>query len=279
MPTRRPRPRWRGLGAGFVWLMVLFAPAAGAIDRGADGHFSKRDSSHFVLFQDVDIDESSGLRGSRRFEQDVLETLEAAYLRADRQLGLRPERDITVVVYAPEVFDAQFSGLLKFPAAGFYQGRVHVRGDARVSDSLIQVLNHEHIHAAFDIEASRLILPAWLNEGIAEWFEAGALGGSGLSRREISSLRSAASAQALFLLSELSLPSFGQMGPGMARLAYAQSHAFIDFLVDTQGARRLREWVEAIVRSGDLGRATRRVYRVELEVLEQRFRERWLPEA
>ena len=49
--------RWssRALGAA---LGLLLAAGAGAADRGADGRFDKRSSSHFVLYQDVDIDES-----------------------------------------------------------------------------------------------------------------------------------------------------------------------------------------------------------------------------
>ncbi|MCS5637806.1 MAG: peptidase MA family metallohydrolase [Myxococcota bacterium] len=246
-----------------------------ALDRGADGKFSKRDSSHFVLFQDVDIDETAGLRGSRRFEQDVLKALEVAYRRADELLGLRPERPITVVVYDPDVFDAQFAGLLKFPAAGFYGGRVHVRGGDLVSRGLIQVLNHEHIHAAFDAEAPRVILPAWFNEGLAEWFEASAAGGGGLTSSEKRSLAAAAAQGQLFSLAQLSSRSFAPMGPGSARLAYAHSHAFIDFLAETYGERRLREWVAATLRGADLERATRRVYRADLSALEERFRAGW----
>jgi hypothetical protein len=255
--------------------LLLGASPLAAIDRGADGKFSKRDSSHFVLYQDVDIDQSSGLRGSRRFEQDVLEVLEAAYRRADETLGLRPGKSITVVVYDPQVFDAQFAGLLKFPAAGFYGGRVHVRGDERVSPSLIRVLNHEHIHAAFDAEPGGLVLPAWFNEGIAEWFEAGALGRGGLPPGRARFLQKVVAQGSLYSLAELSRPSFAAMGPDSARLAYAQSHAFVDYLEQAHGDRRLREWVGAVLRSGDLERATRRNFRAELGVLEQRFRAKW----
>jgi len=225
----------------------------------------------------VDIDETAGLRGSRRFEQDVLEALEAAYDRADDFLGLRPGRTITVVVYDPSVFDAEFAGLLKFPAAGFYGGRVHVRGSDRVSARLIRVLNHEHIHAAFDAEAPRLILPGWFNEGIAEWFEASAAGGSGLTRSEQQVLAAAAAQGQLFSLAQLSGRSFAQMGPGSARLAYAQSHGFIDFLARNYGKRRLKEWVSVTLRGGDLERATRRAYRTDLATLEERFRKSWAP--
>ena len=55
-----------------MWILAVVSLALGplsavAFERGADGEFEKRTSSHFVLLQDVDIDETSGLRGSRRF--------------------------------------------------------------------------------------------------------------------------------------------------------------------------------------------------------------------
>ncbi len=250
---------------------LLFASPGAGLDEGADGKFSKRDSSHFVLFQDVDIDESAGLRGSRRFEQDLLKALESAYQRADRLLGLRPDRPITVVVYDPDIFEVQFAGLLKYPVAGFYGGRIHVRGDEVVSDALVRVLNHEHIHAAFDAEAAGWMPPAWFNEGVAEWFEAGATGRGQLPPRAARTVNAAAAQGRLFSLAELSAPTFGGLGPEGARLAYAQSHAFIDYLVGAHGERRLREWVTSAVRSGDLDRAARRSYRANLATLEERF--------
>ena len=67
-----------------------------------------------MLYQDVAIDEASGLRGSRRFEQMVLAELEAAYDRLHALLGLEPPRPIDVVIYDPAIFDRQFAGLFPF---------------------------------------------------------------------------------------------------------------------------------------------------------------------
>ena len=86
-------------------LLPGFAAAVG--DRGADGEFARRDSFHFTLFQDVDIDESAGLYGSRKFEQDLLRELEAAFDRLDQILGLRPEGKLVVYVWDPALFDAE----------------------------------------------------------------------------------------------------------------------------------------------------------------------------
>ena len=252
--------------------LVLFStawlvPPALGLDHGADGDFEKRTSSHFVLYQDVDIDQTSGLRGSRRFEQDVLAVLESAYRSADQKLGLRPDGPLTVIVYDPAIFDQTFSGQFRFPVAGFYGGRVHIRGDTVVTDRLAAVLHHEYVHAAFDEENGRHVLPAWLNEGVAEWFEARSLGVRGLPGRQRRRLEAAAAQGRLYELSDLSSPSFGHLGPEGASLAYLQSWAFIDKLVRLRGERGLREWLSEIVRRGDVDRATRRVYRDRIGVL------------
>lgn len=257
-----------------VWaaLVVLAAgPAIGIGDGGADGRFERRDSFHFTLYQDVDLDETSGLRGSRQFEQDVLRELEAAYERLDRLLALRPDRKLAVTIWDPALFDARFAGLFRFPAAGFYGGSIQIRGAPGITDALVRVLHHELVHAALDAESS-LVLPAWLNEGLAEWFEARAFGKRGLGRGEQAALVGIARAGALPVLADLSRPGFGGLGPDAAAVAYLESYAFIDFLAVTEGERSLVELWSAVLRSGSVERGVRRAYRRDLEALERAFR-------
>ena len=74
--------------------------------------------------------------------------LDAAHDRLHTYLGLRPERPITVQIWDPGRFDARYAGLFRFPAAGFYGGVIHVRGETRVTTYLQRVLHHELVHAA-----------------------------------------------------------------------------------------------------------------------------------
>ena len=263
--------RWNRVAA-LALAALLLAGGAAARGRGADGKFSQRTSSHFVLYQDVDIDESGGLRGSRRFEQEVLAELERAYDALDHYLGLRPPRRIDVVVYDPAVFDAQFAGAFRFPAAGFYHGVIRIRGGTLMTVSLSRVLHHELVHAAFDVAAPSFAFPAWLNEGYAEWFAARTQGKRHLSPGEWQGLSNARGRGRLFALSGLASAGFGRLGPGEARLAYLQSYAFIEFLGRSYGERALREFAKAVVRTRDLDRSARRVFRAPLAALEERFR-------
>jgi len=249
----------------------LTSSLALAKDKGADGQFSKRTSPHFVLYQDVDIDRTSGFRGSRRFEQQILGVLESAYDRLDALLGIRPSRPITVVIYDPQIFDERFAGLFRFPAAGFYGDSIHIRGEAVVTDRLVAVLHHELVHAALDAEAPSLVFPAWLNEGTAEWFEARALGQRRIGEQQRAWLGARARNGTLPALGELSTPSFGHLPPGAAGAAYLQSYAFVDFLVRNHSERRLKDLFEAYLRIGILDRAIRRSYRDDLPRLEKNF--------
>ena len=250
---------------------LLVALSAGARDRGADGKFSKRTSSHFVLLQDVDIDETGGLRGSRRFEDEVLAALETAYRRVDEKLGMRPRRPITVSVWDPQVFDRNFSGLFRYPTAGFYGESIHIRGGTRVDPRLIRVLSHELVHASFHAEAPSLVLPAWFNEGVAEWFEVRATGHAGLTARQVAYLQKLKRGGALFSFDQLTAPSFASLGPNGASAAYLQSHSFVDFLATQYGDRRIREMIRDVLRSGDIERSFRRRFRSGVGELENRW--------
>lgn len=263
--------RTRLIGLGLALVLGL-AGAASAAKRGADGKYEKRTSSHFVLYQDVGIDRTSGLRGSRRFEQEVLKVLEKAYDRLDAMLGLRPGRPITVVVHDPGIYDQRFGGFFRFPSAGFYGGEVHVRGDVLVHAELVGTLHHELVHAAFHAELPSLFLPAWFNEGLAEWFEGRAMGRRTMTPGQAHHLSAAAAAGALFRLDELSAASFGGLEPGAAQLAYVESYAFFEFLARNYGERNLRELCRKLIRIHDLNRAFRTTYRADLTSLEARFR-------
>jgi hypothetical protein len=243
--------------------------AAGA--RGADGEFEQRRSSHFVLQQDVAIDEVGGFHGSRRFEEQVLAELERAYDELGEWLSLRPRRRIDVVVYDPARFDAEFGGQFRFPAAGFYHGVIRVRGDTALTDALSRVLHHELVHAALDAAAPTLWLPGWVNEGTAEWFEARTAGQRGLGPHQRAALSALARSGNLYGLSALATPSFAGLAMGSAQVAYLESYALVDYLARQHGERSLATFLSALIKSRNLDRALRRVYRVDAETLEARF--------
>jgi len=258
--------------AVLVAALAVFAPSAPAAADGADGSFERRESSHFVLFQDVAIDESGGFYGSRRFEQQVLGELERAYDSLERWLDLRPDRKIEVVVYDPDAFDAHFGGLFRFRAAGFYHGVIRVRGDTRLTTGLSRVLHHELVHAALDAAAPSFAFPGWVNEGGAEWFEVRTQGKRGISSRERAFLAKLAREGGLHGLRGLSARAFGHLGGRAAQVAYLESYALIDYLARSYGERKLARFYAELIRSRNLERSLDRVFRLDSRELEERFR-------
>jgi len=257
--------------AGVASVLLAFAESAAGLGGGADGNFERRESSHFLLLQDVDIDETSGLRGSRRFEQQVLDSLERGYDGLDRYLGLRPRRKLDVVIYDPAIFDRQFAGLFRFAAAGFYSGIIRVRGSDQFHQGLSRVLHHELVHAALDAAAPSMVFPGWLNEGLAEWFEARTHGKRRLSSGELAALRRTAQSGQMIPFTSLGGASFAGLSGGTAQLAYLQSYALMEYLGRTHGERALRELCLELLRTGDLSRTLRRVFRADLASLEAGF--------
>ncbi len=256
------------LGAAMTLLVLATATPGRALGDGADGRFETRRSPHFVLHQDVDIDRRSGFRGSDRFERDVLATLESAYKRLDDWLGLRPERVIQVWIYDPQVFDARFGGVFRYPVAGFYGGAIHVRGDTVVHQQLVRTLSHELVHAALDQAAPSLVVPAWFNEGLAEWFEHRATGGRHLSAAEWNLLGRAWHQGAWVPVDAMSGTNLAGVPPELAGIAYLQSFAMVERLVRQGGADRLRRLIAGFLRVRDLERAMRRQYRFGIYDLE-----------
>ncbi len=254
-----------------VAALAVALPSVGSAGRGADGDFEVRTSAHFTLYQDVAIDQAGGFHGSRRFEQLVLAELERAYDSLDRLLGLRPERKITVILYAPEIFDVQFAGLFRYPIAGFYGKDIVMRSGTEMTPFLRHVLHHELFHAALDMAAPSLIFPGWLNEGMAEWFEDRALGKRGLSAGEWGALERAKRSGRLFPYAELARPSFSHLGGDGASIAYLQSYGMVDHLARRHGERTLPELLDALIRARNLDRALQRVYRADLARLQERF--------
>jgi len=274
---RRAARRARGLARilcamGFVQA-VAHAEATSAADRG----FDRDRSSHFVLYQDADTAHRTGDNGSKNFDREVLQSLEAAHERLAKLLDLVPRRSITVVVYDPQVFDRDFGAVLPFPAAGFYQGVIRVRGLARVTPDLEQVLHHEYVHAAFDAVAPFLVLPALLNEGIAEWFARATTGAPSLAPGEARWLLDAGANGALPPLSALLDPSFGGLNANDAARAYVTSTAFVAFLVRQGGDVGLRELCRTLLRTGNLDRAFERAYGRSLAELDEEFRTQFVP--
>jgi hypothetical protein len=253
--------------------VTLAAAAAIAVllansGASAEEKWSERSSSHFQLFEAVGFARYSGPDGSREFERGVLAALESAHQRVRDTLRIEPRDRVRVFVYEPSVFDEEFSARFGFRAAGFWDGAIHVRGNRGIDARLLSTLHHEYFHAALESVAPRDLWPAWLNEGLAEYFERLALGREHLDASEDARLRGALAAGGWIPLADLCVPTFAGLAQEPAEIAYLESYAAVEMIFRRAGRERVQSLVRELARTRMLDRALQSSLHVELAGLE-----------
>jgi hypothetical protein len=248
-----------------LWCLALALPI-GAAERGVDGDFETRRSRHFLLLQDVAIDNYTGPSGSRRFERDVLAVLEQSWRDVRDALGIEPRGRTRVVVYDAAVYERDFARLFGFRSAGFFDGAVHVRAGVSVDRQLATTLQHEYVHAAL----ADYPVPAWLGEGLAEYFER-SLDGRGPSAGELQVLRALASSSEWLTIESLSGATLAGLDARTASAAYLESLAFVAYLARAQGERALGRMCRDLSRNS-LERALQRHFGLGPAELERAVR-------
>ncbi|HTO71901.1 MAG TPA: hypothetical protein VMR31_18710 [Myxococcota bacterium] len=232
-------------------LLLLLAPVGASADSG----WNERTSSHFVLFESLGFARYSGADGSRAFERAVLAALEDAHAQVRDGLRVEPRTKVHVYVYAPDAFDADFASRFGFRAAGFWDGSMHVRGGQAFTPQLVATLHHEYVHAALETAAPRDLWPAWLNEGLAQYFERLSLGVDHLTASEDARLRTAVADGSWIPLVDLSGPSFARLAQAPAELAYLESYAAVEMMFRRAGRERVQNVVREMARTRSLDRA------------------------
>ena len=268
MHVAKRRAAWI-LAACLLACVLTEIPAAFARERCGDGRFDQRLSTHFVLLQDVGFNRRNGGNGARAFERNVLGVLENAYSRVSDQLGLRPPSDVVVRIYDPASFDQQFAASFGFRAAGFFNGSIHIRGATGVDAGLARTLHHEYVHSVIYSAGGGGLYPAWLNEGLAEYMEATALGKRYLTPGENAALARAAYQGGWVPIAQLSGPSLAHFDERTAGIAYLESYALVEHLARREGVDQLRRFNERLLKSRNLESALRRVYRLNSAELER----------
>lgn len=172
----------------------------------------------------------------------LTEELERAYQDYGELFGHFPVEEgapkIEVVLYRRDEF-RELTGLGHW-AGGSFDGvvRIPVEDLSRERRTLIQTARHELVHAYVAALGARAI-PAWLNEGLAQWLAPEAGGRLFAVQRA----RTTLSDGRLFPLSDLQSTIAAWDDDSKIRRAYAQSLAFVAWLHDWYGERLLFELV------------------------------------
>jgi tetratricopeptide (TPR) repeat protein len=220
-------------------------------DVKVEKSFIQYDSVHFAVKYE----------GAERYEAGaiVLDILEDAYRDIGRELGHYPLDKVQTILYSNEQF-REIPGMPGWSGAVF-DGRIRlgIGGVTYATPALRMALYHEYTHALVRDITPRC--PAWINEGLAQYFE---------GRRTPPELRSDKSHKGP-ILANLEFP-FGNLSAQQARLAYAISLSAVEYMIDRYGMFRVRDLLQELARSPDTATAIDNALGISYEQFEKDWR-------
>lgn len=166
---------------GDTALAIEYWRAAAAVDAKIPGLAEMLDKATRELSVESDFNQRSTRQFNVAYEgkvneqaaRDAMQILSRALYQIGRDLRYTSRRPIAVVLYSPE----QYRAATEAPgwSSGLYDGKIRVPLKANGSNeidrrALTTTLRHELTHAIV-IELAGAKVPAWLNEGLAMYYE------------------------------------------------------------------------------------------------------------
>jgi tetratricopeptide (TPR) repeat protein len=211
-------------------------------DATAESDFTQNESSHFTL-------KYEGRQTPESLRRDLVSTLESHYDDLVRDLGVAPRGSIAVVLYTDQAFFDVTQSPSWAGAVNDGKLRIPVNGMSSVTPELSRVLKHELAHS-FINQLSGGRCPQWLNEGIAQAMEPKSLSSRGRRLAELFKAQQEIPFNALE-------GSFMRFSPMEAILAYDESLAAVQFIIDTQGASDLQRILQRLAEGNSTETALR----------------------
>jgi hypothetical protein len=179
-----------------------------------------------------------GKQTSEQLRRELIATLEAEYDELVRQLGVAPRASIPVILYTEQAFFDVTHAPSWSGAVNDGKLRIPISGITSMTPELARVLKHELAHS-FVSQATGGRCPTWLNEGVAQAVE-----GKSLSRegRRLGQMFRAQQAIPYNVLEG----SFMRFSTMEAVVAYAESLAAVQYIVETYGMSDVERILERI---------------------------------
>lgn len=225
-----------------------------------EGSYKSTDSRNFQI---------SFAPGTRYYEvNELTRILENARRDIGRKLGgVYPVKTVQVIAYTATDF-SQATDLGEHIGA-LYDGKIRVpienkAGERLPPDELRRRLYHEYTHVVVrEIGGERV--PWWLNEGLAETLS------NPLTEDDRLALQQARDSAVLFKLADLERGQLELLDPASLSIAYRQSHATVDYLINRFGQRKMVALLQTLATGIPADDALRQTYRrryaeIELEV-------------
>jgi tetratricopeptide (TPR) repeat protein len=150
---------------------LTFAPRDGAITTGLDTW--RKDAAVHHAFEERKYERFRVMfegRAEESLATQATTVLNSAFWRIGEKLGAYPPHAVVAVLYT----EKQFRDITRAPewSGGQYDGRIRIpaAGAALKPELFERVLTHELTHAMVASLAPRGV-PAWLNEGLAQYFD------------------------------------------------------------------------------------------------------------
>jgi tetratricopeptide (TPR) repeat protein len=163
-------------------------------------------------------------RAEQATAAEAVAVLNRAFWRIGEKLGSYPSGTIVTVLYTEQ----QFRDITRAPewSGGQYDGRIRIpaAGVSRKPELFERVLVHELTHAMIDAIAGRRV-PAWLHEGLAEYFEGA---DPAAARRRLAAAGRTIPLRALER-------SFARLDGFEAQIAYDESLLAVSVMLDRPG--------------------------------------------
>jgi Tfp pilus assembly protein PilF len=211
-------------------------------DATAESDYTQNASSHFTL-------KYEGKQTPESLRRDLITTLESHYGDLVRDLGVAPRGSIAVVLYTDQAFFDVTQSPSWAGAVNDGKLRIPVNGMNSVTPELSRVLKHELAHSFINQLAGGRC-PQWLNEGIAQAMEPKSLSSRGRRLAELFKAEHEIPFNALE-------GSFMRFSPMEAVLAYDESLAAVQFIIDTQGASDLQRILQRLAEGNSTEAALR----------------------
>ena len=211
-------------------------------DASAESDYTQNESSHFTL-------KYEGRQTPESLRRDLVSTLESHYNDLVRDLGVAPRGSIAVVLYTDQTFFDVTQSPSWAGAVNDGKLRIPVNGMSSVTSELSRVLKHELAHSFINQLAGGRC-PQWLNEGIAQAMEPKSLSSRGRRLAELFKAQQEIPFNALE-------GSFMRFSPMEAILAYDESLAAVQFIIDTQGASDLHRILQRLAEGNSTETALR----------------------
>ena len=211
-------------------------------DATAESDFTQNRSSHFTL-------KYEGRQTPESLRRDLVSTLESHYDELVRDLGVAPRGSIAAILYTDQAFFDVTQSPSWVGAVNDGKLRIPINGMSPVTPELSRVLKHELAHS-FINQLSGGRCPQWLNEGIAQAMEPKSLSSHGRRLAELFKAQQEIPFNALE-------GSFMRLSSMEASLAYDESLAAVQFIIETRGASDLQRILQRLAEGNSTESALR----------------------